>query len=145
MARFRLERVRQLRRQQRQQVERTVNETMAMIAGNDAEAERVRAGQMQGWTEIEQRLSAGTTTDELVLLGRYERALQERASAVAATAVRLAAELERRRTILLAARSEERKIDRLRERWSARELVAAQRVAERQLDEFALRQHAARK
>lgn len=145
MARFRLERVRQLRRQQRQQVERTVIETMAMIAENDAEAERVRAGQMRGWNEIEQRLSAGTTTDELVLLGRYERALQERASAVAAAAVRLAAELERRRTTLLAARSEERKIDRLRERWSAREAVAAQRVAERQLDEFALRQHAARK
>lgn len=145
MARFRLERVRRLREQFRRQAEGAVGEVQTKIAANAAVIAAARAAQLDSHQAANARLLAGTTVAEITLWTRYEASLVDQEAEAKRIAQRLQQELQVRRTALTKARLEERKIDRLRELWTARQATAAQRTADRMLDELALRQHAMRR
>ena len=145
MARFRLERVRRVREQFRRQAERTVSATVSAIAANAVERAALRAAQAESWSATAVQLEAGTTVDELALGARFSAVLEQRAAVAATAATRLEAELVAGRARLMAARLEERKVERLREQWATREAASAQRVTNRLLDDLALRQFVARK
>ena len=134
-----------MREQFRRQAERAVSATASAIAVNATERAAIRAAQADCWTETAVSLEAGTTTDDLALRARYGGVLEQRAAVAATAATRLEAELVAGRARLMAARLEERKVERLREQWAAREAATAQRVTNRLLDDLALRQYVARK
>lgn len=145
MARFRLTRVLRLRAQQRQLAERAVGETVAAIAAVDTETEQLRQRQQDDWTTTQRTLAAGITVAELGVWTDWLAALSSREAWTLRRRDDLSRELVTRRAALMATRTEERKLERLRERWAERVANDVRHAEERMLDELALRGHETRR
>lgn len=144
--RFRLERVRRLRKQ----AERAAQEELAASLGRRNEGERSLQAidaEIDGAIAAERRAAGGASPaparsgNELVAMDAYlERLAGSRAAAVRELALR-EAEVEERRDALLDAARERQALDRLRERRRSEHERDALRAEGGQLDELGLAAH----
>jgi flagellar export protein FliJ len=143
--RFRLARVLRLRTQLREQAQDALAHARSELAALHERAAAARAAQAEVRAREVAAAAAGMTGDAIGRHRDWERALRAREQAAMAAAVDAAAEVERRRTVLLARRQEERQLEILRERARERAEVEDERQTMVLLDDLALRRRSERR
>jgi len=136
---FRLARVLRLRTQLREQSRDELARARAALAAVRERLAAARALEERTYAAEAVAASAGTTAPELRRFRRFAAAGRVRQGALAAEAAGLAADVVRRRAVLLIRRRQERQLEILREQARERSEVKAERAAMVLLDELTMR------
>jgi flagellar export protein FliJ len=136
---FRLARVLRLRGQLRERARDDVARARAALGAVRERQAAARALEERTCAAEAAAASRGTTAAELLRFRRFTGAARAREAVLAEEAAGLAAEVARRREVLLARRREERQLEILRERARERSEAKSERAEMVLLDELMMR------
>lgn len=136
---FRLARVLRLRTQLREQARDDVARARAALGAVRERIAAARAVEDGACAAEAAAVAGGTSAAELRRFRRFTAVTRARETALAAEATELAAEVVRRRDVLLTRRREERQLEILRERARDRSEAEAERAEMVLLDELMMR------